>query len=134
MSEKTELLPCPFCGSEAEEWSHRIDIGGDGCTASNVGCRNDECIGMLSAAVCGPWGYKREGDLPDNETARKIAVGKWNTRHLPPEVEKVIDDVRRFMQAREYGFLNSAMQPPALLHTEKALFESFRTLDSEGRK
>lgn len=74
------LLPCPFCGEAATEWSHRIDREGDGCTVFVVGCRFKHATVTVQAAVAGPWGYHREGDPPSNDAARAMAIAAWNTR------------------------------------------------------
>lgn len=58
----SELLPCPFCGGEANTLHkpHVIDM------RYSVGCNDDECRGFIGLS----WLYKTEAE----------AVAAWNTR------------------------------------------------------
>lgn len=58
----SELLPCPFCGGEANTLHrpHVID-----CRYS-VGCNDDECRGFIGLS----WLYKTEAE----------AIAAWNSR------------------------------------------------------
>lgn len=77
--EKPFLAPCPFCGGQATEWTFRVDGGGDSATVFNVGCRAHMNLAAYSSQ-CGPWGYRRPDDPPDNETALASARDAWNVR------------------------------------------------------
>jgi hypothetical protein len=75
-----ELKPCPFCGNTPEQWKTRVDEGGDGCTVFHVGCRNTKCTVKPQSSVCGPWGYRKPTDLPNNDIAEACVIDNWNTR------------------------------------------------------
>ena len=62
----TKLLPCPFCGGEAE-----LRVSNDGYAV--VGCKNDDCQGY---ACCYKYNSKKE------------AIQKWNTRK---PIERIIE-------------------------------------------
>ena len=80
MSEPTELLPCPFCGGEANVIDHHNDDG-----SVSVGCNNDTCLGFSGLG----WLYKTEAE----------AIEAWNTRtpveydgwfYLPKPKENIV--------------------------------------------
>ena len=72
MSEKVELSPCPFCGGEAV-----IDkSNGQFYVEHN---KNTHC--PIFDTFC----FDVEAH----------AIGQWNTRHLPPSVEEVLEAARR---------------------------------------
>ena len=58
----SELLPCPFCGGEANtlEEPYVVDV------RYSVGCNDDECRGFIGLS----WLYKTEAE----------ATAAWNTR------------------------------------------------------
>ncbi len=60
-NQTTELLPCPFCGGEANIIDHHNDDG-----SVSVGCNNDTCLGFSGLG----WLYKTEAE----------AISAWNTR------------------------------------------------------
>ena len=71
MSENKELLPCPFCGSDA------------GMSTMTFG------DSVYYRIVC------YEGHYLDQwEECEEEAVKEWNTRHLPESVEKVLEAAR----------------------------------------
>ena len=57
----SELLPCPFCGGEANVIDHHNDNG-----SVSVGCNNDTCLGFSGLG----WLYKTEAE----------AIAAWNSR------------------------------------------------------
>ena len=57
----SELLPCPFCGGEANVIDHHNDDG-----SVSVGCNNDTCLGFSGLG----WLYKTEAE----------AIAAWNSR------------------------------------------------------
>ena len=70
MSDKTELKPCPFCGSDAylvsdfnEEYA-----GTDKCMTANVRCSNQKCL---------TWGYIADSCVGETE---QEAIDAWNRR------------------------------------------------------
>lgn len=76
------LLYCPFCKNVAKRWTHRINSGGDSATVFHAGCRNNACNIRPYSSVSGPWGYRKDGDLLNNEIAKNLADEKWNTRAI----------------------------------------------------
>ena len=76
-----ELLPCPFCGGEANVIDHHNDDG-----SVSVGCNNDTCLGFSGLG----WLYKTEAE----------AIAAWNTRaayemegwfYLPKPKQRLFD-------------------------------------------
>lgn len=63
-TQSVELLPCPFCGSDAVGVVEFID--GDGDRVVAVGCRACECNGTPH--------------IPLMDDARPAAIASWNRR------------------------------------------------------
>ena len=77
----SELLPCPFCGGEANVIDHHNDDG-----SVSVGCNNDTCLGFSGLG----WLYKTEAE----------AIAAWNSRaamefdnwfYLPKPKEPIVE-------------------------------------------
>lgn len=72
MSDKIELLPCPFCGATPEIIERKCD---DACWA--VVCRNQLCFLFVPKDA-----YKRElHNYTTCFTDFRDMVGTWNTRN-----------------------------------------------------
>jgi hypothetical protein len=64
----SELLPCPFCGSDPHGiFGPHMELGT--CWV--------ECHGPNDNTVCGDWHYTADGDM---ETARAATAEAWNRR------------------------------------------------------
>lgn len=73
----TELLPCPFCGGEAQVMC--MDLGDieDGWKVWGVWCVDD-----LNAE-----GYRSHGHFIDNYATEEEAIAEWNTRTATTDAE-----------------------------------------------
>ena len=73
MNTKTELLPCPFCGSDV---GITIDPASDGSVIAQISCTHCEC--SFTSGDCDI--YNAEGYISE----------QWNTRVYQPEVQAAI--------------------------------------------
>ena len=76
MSNKTELLPCPFCGGEAKAFQH-------GYVGYVVQCRR---CGIWNAGYSAAWSHITEDEFSgfiDEESA----IAAWNTRIATTDAE-----------------------------------------------
>lgn len=85
MTNKTELLPCPFCGSIPDVFPKRPEIEGN--AFGQVRCSNNDC----SAKPCVNDGEDRADDR-GSDAYKMAAIKIWNTRAPSPEPVKG-DDV-----------------------------------------
>ena len=70
MTEARDLLPCPFCGSDATLFQLQENLGPPSLTHSlywTIGCYTEDCRCQLQGAVRG-WPRKKDAALA------------WNTR------------------------------------------------------
>lgn len=90
----SELLPCPFCGGEANVIDHHNDDG-----SVSVGCNNDTCLGFSGLG----WLYKTEAE----------AIAAWNTRaayeiddyfYLPKPKEPIAETIYTDIERTENGY------------------------------
>ena len=72
MSNETTLLPCPFCGGEAEVRRLDLDAIDDGLQVYGVWCVDD-----LHAVEHGGW---QHGHYIDNYATKAEAIAAWNVR------------------------------------------------------
>jgi len=89
MSEKIELKPCPFCGSDAILVSdfQKEDKGTDRCRTANVRCVNQSCL---------TWGYISDSCVGESE---QKAIDAWNRR---------VSGGGRMFKAENYGMYADA--------------------------
>ncbi len=94
-----ELLPCPFCGGEAETTYHN---GGwpDGCYS--VMCKNWKCPGKTSSG------------------SKTVAAGAWNTRSpdLAAEVIRLREALEYIVEHGPHGDACEDIARAALNHKE----------------
>ena len=84
------LLPCPFCGGEAQT----LNQAPKG-TGYSVGCNDDECRGFIALS----WIYDTEAE----------AIAAWNTRaertcHALPQLTDTVCSVTRWGLTWEFGY------------------------------
>lgn len=91
-NERTDLLPCPFCGSEGQisEWKR------DDCSAAYIICANNRC--------------RTEGPYAVGTNIRNKAARLWNTRTPNKSAEGAIGFVDEMLSAFDeqdhYAFMN----------------------------
>ena len=87
-----ELLPCPFCGSQAELEDHR--------TIWAVRC-------VCGCCVLGERAPEPEADMPLEYWSHfeKSAIDAWNRRAQPAEAEGVEARLRRVIEELKAGFV-----------------------------
>ena len=71
-----ELLPCPFCGSEAE-------LNGPSSSGSWVECTNSDC-----------------GAAGGYDFVWTSAIKKWNTRATPPYYDACVNDLMQVIESQ----------------------------------
>lgn len=86
MSEPIELLPCPFCGSEARFWE-----GDFGVSELAAACTNDDC-GVWTTKEIPDSVYGNEYlEIEQDLLARKFIAQHWNTRPTDPLIGKLVE-------------------------------------------
>jgi|ERR1700712_5315183 len=95
MTNKTELLPCPFCGGAAQ----KIRSSGDerdgyadhvSSICSGCGCRR------------GAVGDSRKGGYADNSQVEALALAAWNTRAPAEDVRAVVDEPAAYADPKAF--------------------------------
>lgn len=97
---KSELLPCPFCGGEAEVYGDRVCLH-DGREYFYPSCKTVGCPGGMTPD--GEFGYNHI--MAETE---KEAISIWNTRVYPKEVQEALEKQKPKKPAgvlRKGGFL-----------------------------
>lgn len=99
MNKTPELLPCPFCGGEADIYRDRIMFPGEPVYFYSS-CKNGECPGAMAP----------DGEIGTNlimlETEEE-AISLWNTRVYPPEVQAAIErDTPKEPVSRPMGWID----------------------------
>lgn len=94
----TDLLVCPFCGSEAVKILH----SSIGWRYKGVGCTNDDCIASYPIKTFDTW---------------EKAIGAWNTRVGSTDLFAAADPFRRVLAVID------ALPPSFLPSNDKPLYE-----------
>lgn len=79
-----ELLPCPFCGGEAE-MSYYAKEGSPDIAGYYVEC---------TTCSAGGEGFDIQGEMPDRvERTKDKAIAAWNTRPQPSPAQSEVESV-----------------------------------------
>lgn len=95
-----ELLPCPFCGSEAE---YIFPAVSKYYMQTEVKCSNPECYVIMKRITAGK----------SIEKTINAAITKWNARHESAKtgVEEMVNAVRDEI-IKEYGSMSIQIDEP----------------------
>ena len=74
----TELLPCPFCGSNDIELS--IKRTKYPFWYTSMYCKKCNCYGARTKVTVESTGWVSRDDIVNSENTKQIAIKAWNTR------------------------------------------------------
>lgn len=82
--ENPELLPCPFCGGQAELHVRIPDYGLTGAYVECCQCHARSRLGCVTKAIELPNGTLWTPATPDSiKYGKAVAVNGWNRRAIP---------------------------------------------------
>ena len=112
--ETTELLPCPFCASDANSYSYAAG------KKAVVHCSNQECIVFPEIHAKG----------------EQSAIAAWNTRHQPtPSDSELVEENKRLRDALEEISGHGVSQSAAMnLPEDQWAWRCFNRLQAVARQ